>query len=96
MFDFRDLFQWDRFITPSIVKTFYLLAVVIAGLVGLSELFSAFAMMAVSPLGGIIMILAVLVGTLVAVIAIRIAAEFVLITFRINEHLGALRHNAGR
>jgi len=22
MFDFRDLFQWDRFITPTIIKTF--------------------------------------------------------------------------
>ena len=23
MFEFRDLFQWDRFITPTIIKTFY-------------------------------------------------------------------------
>ena len=27
MFDFRDLFQWERFITPSIIKIFYWLAV---------------------------------------------------------------------
>src|ERR1700746_2145970 len=25
MFDFRDLFQWERFITPSIIKVFYCL-----------------------------------------------------------------------
>ena len=23
MFDFQDLFQWERFITPTIIKTFY-------------------------------------------------------------------------
>ena len=27
MFDLRDLFQWERFITPSIVKIFYWLAI---------------------------------------------------------------------
>jgi len=41
MFEFRDLFQWDRFITPTI------------------------------------------------------GAEFILIVFRINEHLGAIRDQGG-
>ena len=27
MLNFQDLFQWDRFITPTIVKTFYVLVV---------------------------------------------------------------------
>ncbi|MGZ3329988.1 MAG: DUF4282 domain-containing protein, partial [Xanthobacteraceae bacterium] len=27
MFDFHDLFQWDRFITPTIIKTFYWLVI---------------------------------------------------------------------
>ena len=26
MFNFSDLFQWERFITPSIIKLFYWLA----------------------------------------------------------------------
>ena len=30
MLDYRDLFQWERFITPSIIKIFYWLAVGIA------------------------------------------------------------------
>ncbi len=30
MFSFSDLFQWDRFITPTIIKIFYWLAVGIA------------------------------------------------------------------
>jgi hypothetical protein len=92
MFNIRDLFQWDRFITPSIIKFFYLLAVVIAVLSGLGTLFTGLKEMPISPLGGLALIISSLVGTLVAIIAIRIAAEFVLITFRINEHLGALRN----
>ena len=30
MFDFQDLFQWDRFITPTIIKIFYWLAIVLS------------------------------------------------------------------
>ena len=29
MFDVRDLFQWERFITPSIIRIFYTLAVIV-------------------------------------------------------------------
>lgn len=94
MFDLRDLFQWERFITPSIIKFFYLLAVIIAMLCGLSYLISGLAMMPLNPIGGLLVILGSIIGTLVAIIFMRIAAEFVLITFRINEHLGALRNRA--
>jgi len=40
MMDFRDLFQWDRFITPTIIKTFYWLLVMLLVLFGLSGIFS--------------------------------------------------------
>ena len=40
MFDYRDLFQWERFITPSIIKIFYWLAVGISTLFGLSGIIS--------------------------------------------------------
>ncbi len=92
MFDFRDLFQWERFITPSIIKIFYWLAVGISVLVGLSGVFSGLLYMAVNPLSGLIWILSSLIGVLIGVIFSRIVAEFVLITFRINEHLGAIRN----
>ena len=36
MFDLRDLFQWERFITPSIIKIFYWLAVGLSLLFGVS------------------------------------------------------------
>lgn len=96
MFDIRDLFQWDRFITPTIIKTFYWLAIVVTILFGVSGVFSGLTSMAISPFGGLIVVLASLVGTAVGVVFIRIAAEFVLIVFRINEHLGAIRDQGTR
>jgi hypothetical protein len=95
MFDLRDLFQWDRFITPSIIKIFYWLAVVISLLGGLSGVFSGLHLMLLDPLSGLVMVIASLIGLLIGVIAARIIAEYVLIIFRINEHLGAIRNRGG-
>jgi hypothetical protein len=92
MFDFRDLFQWDRFITPTIIKLFYWLAIGLAVLWGLSGLFAGLGMLLSSPLRGLVMILAAVLSTVVGVVFARISAEFVLIVFRINEHLGAIRN----
>ncbi|UGV25425.1 DUF4282 domain-containing protein [Rhodopseudomonas boonkerdii] len=91
MFEFRDLFQWDRFITPTIIKTFYWLVIALIILFGISGIFSGLATMAISPFGGFILLLSSLASVVVGVIAARISAEFVLIVFRINEHLGAIR-----
>src|ERR1700726_4121123 len=92
MFEYRDLFQWDRFITPSIVKPFYWLVIALTVLFGVSGIFSGLAAMAISPFGGFIVVLSSIAGTIVGIVFSRIAAEFVLIVFRINEHLGAIRN----
>ena len=91
MFSFSDLFQWERFVTPSIIKLFFWLTVGIVVLFGLSGVAQAFRLIVVSPGAGILMLLAAIVGVGVGVIFARIAAEFILIVFRINEHLGAIR-----
>jgi len=91
MFDFRDLFQWERFITPSIIKLFYWLAVGISVLFGLSGIIPGLTLMALSPLAGLFWVVASLISVVIGVIFARIIAEFVLIMFRINEHLGAIR-----
>jgi hypothetical protein len=92
MFDLRDLFQWERFITPSIIKVFYWLAVIITVVFGLSGTLSGLAVMMLQPLTGLFLVLSSVLGMLAGVILIRILSEFVLITFRINEHLGAIRN----
>jgi Domain of unknown function (DUF4282) len=91
MLEFRDLFQWDRFITPAIIKTFYWLVIALTMLFGISGIFSGLATMAISPFGGFIQVLSSIGGVIVAIVFSRIAAEFILIVFRINEHLGAIR-----
>jgi len=95
MFEFRDLFQWDRFITPTIIKSFYWLVIVLTVLFGISGVFSGLAAMAISPFGGFIVVLSSIAGVIVGIVFSRIVAEFVLIVFRINEHLGAIRDQGG-
>jgi hypothetical protein len=92
MFDVGDLFQWERFITPSIIKVFYWLAVGMSILIGVSGILSGLTLMLLNPIGGLFTILASIIGILIGVLFARIAAEFVLIMFRINEHLGAIRN----
>jgi hypothetical protein len=95
MFDLRDLFQWERFITPSIIKLFYWLALALSFLLGLSGIVSGLALMAVNPLVGLLAIVSSFIGILAGAIFARIIAEYVLIMFRINEHLGAIRNRDG-
>jgi predicted membrane metal-binding protein len=95
MFDFQDLFQWDRFITPTIIKTFYWLVIALICLFGLSGIFSGLAVMAVSPFSGFLMLLSSIASVIVGIVFSRIVAEFILIVFRINEHLGAIRDQGG-
>ena len=91
MFSFRDLFQWERFVTPSIIKLFFWLVVAIIILFGLLGIASALQMMAASAGVGVFMLLGSLLGVTIGILFARIVAEFVLIVFRINEHLGAIR-----
>lgn len=95
MFSFSDLFQWDRFITPTIIKTFYWLVIALICLFGLSGIFSGLAMMAISPFGGFLMLLSSIASVVVGIVFSRIIAEMILIIFRINEHLGAIRDQGG-
>jgi hypothetical protein len=60
-------------------------------LFGISGIFSGLGAMAISPFGGFIVLLSSIASVVVGVVFTRIAAEFILIVFRINEHLGAIR-----
>ena len=95
MFSFSDLFQWDRFITPTIIKTFYWLVIGVICLFGLSGIFAGLTAMAISPFAGFLVVLESIAGVVVGIVFSRIAAELILIVFRINEHLGAIRDQGG-
>jgi uncharacterized protein DUF4282 len=95
MFGLGDLFQWERFVTPTVIKVFYLLAVVISVLLGFAGVVSALTTMAYNPFVGLIFLITSVLGAAMGIVMSRIAAEFVLIVFRINEHLGAIRNQGG-
>jgi hypothetical protein len=92
MFGISDLFQWERFVTPTVIKVFYWLAVVVFVLLGIAGAVSSLGTMAFNPFIGIIFLVTSLLGAFMGVILARIFAESVLIVFRINEHLGAIRN----
>ena|SRR5580658_3788630 len=92
MFGISDLFQWERFVTPTVIKVFYWLAVVVSVLLGIAGAVSSLRDMAFNPFIGIIFLITSLLGACMGVIVARIIAETVLIVFRINEHLGAIRN----
>ena len=67
------------------------LVIALIALFGISGIFSGLAAMAISPFGGFIVLLSSIASVVVGIVFSRIAAEFILIVFRINEHLGAIR-----
>src|ERR1700741_4019898 len=95
MFYIGDLFQWERFITPSIIKLFYWLIVIMVLLAGLSGLVTALGTFFVNPIAGALSAIACFAGMLVGILFARIVAEFILMVFRINEHLAAIRNRGG-
>ena len=95
MFGLGDLFQWERFVTPTVIKVFYWLAVVIAVLLGVAGVVNSLTIMAYNPFVGMLLLIVSILGAFMGLILARIIAEFVLIVFRINEHLGAIRNQGG-
>ena len=91
MFEYRDLFRWDRFITPTLIKPFFGVMIGFVVLVGLSGIFSGLTAMAINPFGGFIVVVGSIVGIVAGIMFSRVISEFILIAFRINEHLGAIR-----
>ena len=71
MFDFQDLFQWDRFITPTIIKTFYWLVMAVIVLFGISGVLWSLTAMAISPFVGFIQLLASIASMFVGIVFSR-------------------------
>ncbi|HWV41108.1 DUF4282 domain-containing protein [Pseudorhodoplanes sp.] len=91
MLDFIELLQWDRFITPSIIRVFYWLCLGMVALAGLSLILTAFGMMAINFFAGLLLLILSMVFVLAGIIFARIVCELVMVIFRIQEHLGAIR-----
>ena len=95
MFEFQDLFQWDRFITPTIIKTFYWLVIALDRAVRHFRHLLGSRRHGDQPVRRLHRAVVSIAGVVVGVVFSRIVAEFILIVFRINEHLGAIRDQGG-
>ncbi len=54
MFGLGDLFQWERFVTPTVIKVFYWLAVVISVLLGIAGAVTSLKPWRINPFVGMI------------------------------------------
>ncbi len=86
-----ELLQWDRFITPSIIRVFYWLCLSMTVLAGLSLILTALGMMAINLVAGLLLLVASMIFILTGIIFVRILCELVMVVFRINENLGVIR-----
>ncbi|SHF15049.1 protein of unknown function [Kaistia soli DSM 19436] len=87
MNSFFDVFKWDRFVAPSAMELLFWLVSAIAVLFGVWGLVSGLAMVGENALPGLILIAISIIGTLVGIIAARVACEAIVILFRVNENL---------
>lgn len=90
----QDFLTFDRYLTPSIIRIFYLLQVALIGLFGLVNVLAAFAAMAYSFLTGLAWLLSAVIGTAVGLLAARIITEIVMVVFQNNENLATIRARA--
>lgn len=91
MFDFQICFSGTASSHPPSLGTFYRLVIGVIVLLGISGIFSASAIWRSARSAASYPLLASIASVVVGIAFSRIAAEFVLIVFRINEHLGAIR-----
>ena len=90
----QDFLKFDQYLTPTIIRYFYLLLVVLIVLSGIANLLFALATMATSFLGGLVSLIGALVAMATEIIAARILTEVVMVLFQNNEHLAAIRARA--
>ena len=64
-------------------------------LAGLSGFITALNGLGANPIGAAISAVASFAGMLLGILFARIVAEFILMVFRINEHLAAIRNRGG-
>ena len=75
MFGISDLFQWERFVTPTVIKVFYWLAVIVCVLMGIAGAVSSLRDMAFNPFVGLVFLVTSLLCAFMGVIVTRIIAE---------------------
>jgi len=91
-----DFLNFDRYLTPSIIRIFYLLQIALIALFTISGILFALAAMFQSFFGGLVALCGTLLGGAIGVMGARIVTEVVMVFFQNNEHLAAIRAQTQR
>ncbi len=94
MFQLQDFLDFNHYLTPSIIRIFYLLQLALIALFGISNIFAALAAMTHHFFFGLVWLVGTLIGVVIAAFAARIVTEIVMVLFQNNEHLAAIRARA--
>jgi uncharacterized protein involved in cysteine biosynthesis len=90
----KDFLNFDRYMTPAIIRIFYYLQVALICLFALSGIGTSLATLFYSFFSGLVLLCGTLLGTAIGIIGARIVTEIVMVVFQNNEHLAVLRARA--
>ena len=94
MFSPHDFLDFEHYLTPSIIRIFYILQLALIGFFAISNIFVALAAMIHSFFFGLVWLASTLIGAVVAALAARILTEIIMVLFQNNEHLAVIRARA--
>ena len=91
MIDIRDMFQWYKFVAPAIVRPFFWVATVAAVVSGLIGFTGGVVLLPDYPVIAVILVAFSFAVTSLGIMAARLIAELVLISFHTHGHINAIR-----
>jgi hypothetical protein len=94
MLQLQEFLDFNHYLTPSIIRIFYILQLALIAVFTLSNVFMALALMIHSLFSGLVWLASTLIGAVFALIAARILCEVIMVLFQNNEHLAAIRARA--
>jgi hypothetical protein len=91
MTNIRELSQWHKLITPLVVPLFFRTGLAAATILGLFGITTGLILLQGNPAFGILLIAFTLSLVFVAILTIRLTAEFFLVSFQSSSHLYVIR-----
>jgi hypothetical protein len=88
---FKDLFDWSRYQTPRLIKKLFGLCLVLVGVFVSLGFTAAISNAGDAPFEALLLFIMSIVGGVIGVILSRALAEVIMVVFRIEEHLDAMR-----
>ncbi len=88
---FDDFFDWNHYMTPRLAPKLFKLALVFIGVQVFLGVVIAAATLRDAPFVALLILLASILGGIVGVVLARLMIEAILLVFRMEAHLAAMR-----